>query len=567
MAIRIPTAANVSAQPVAQDPGVRVPQGAFDSSLGIAAEELAKPLDEQAERFLAADRRIRVRQNALESIRLQNSFREERRELLEATRKTEDFSIPGVAEAYNQRGRDKLNELVASSGMDEESQLQLAASLESDFNEFSDKAAILSIEAGDARTQQFAGEILNSLEARAVKGELPSALIDEGMKHITPGSNLASAMRPGDEIIFARALNERVISGSIERFFQAGDVGSVEEMMDVPAVQRALGEQRQRDIFRRIERVKQELATGSKPIVVAPGASLVTPTGEELFKSDKAEKLVEVFDENSPTKSRFVPESEASGKPGRERGPVISITNQGETAMAKELGERDAERISKLEDNAQTAFRTLAEIDRMKAAIESGRFTTGVLSDARVFLSRLANFVGASKETLDLLGDAATSDTLDAATNRLGVEAAQKLGRVTNMSLTFIRDSLPNLSRTPEGNLILLEVMDRTSQREIQLASMAEDFLQRHGTLRPKEDKTYFQAIRDLEKEDPVITPELRQRIIDGSTVAPKSFREIFAEKTSDPEGPSSISTQEEYNALPSGQNFVWPDGNTYRKP
>lgn len=664
---RLPDAGDVPQVRVAGDPGVQVPNFAQDAG-GLG--DVGAALSDVGERLAAADDRIKTRQESLDRMRLRAEFREDRRDSLQAFSTTEDLSIKGVLEAYGKEGQDKINALTESHQGREPSKLRLSELLESDFAEFNDKAATLSAQAGNARTTQVAGEVISGLEARALLGENPANLIDEGMDQIVLGSELADAMRPGDEINFARLLSRRVMTASIEVLFAAGEIDEVQNVLEDPAVQRALGEDAQRNIFKRLEAARRERAKprtpitlspgqaafdpatgdqiasvpapapGEKPVVLSQGQTLVDPKngaviasvaaapeifrlspgeqvvdaegnaiaqakdrpvthtlspgevvvdaegspiaegpsapdratlspgqvrfedGEEVASvpaKEEAEPLVEIFDVDSPTKTRFVRESEAAGQPGRKRTPIISITNQSETALAKELGKLDAERIGELEDNAQQAFRTLAEVERMSAAVESGRFTTGVFSDFRVFLSRFATFVGASEETLGLLGDAATADTLDAASNRLGVEAAQKLGRITNMSLQFVRDSLPNLTRTPEGNRILMEVMRRTAEREIQLASLAEDFIQRHNTLRPPDGRTYFQAVRDLEEEDPVITDELRQRIVEGSRQQTKTFKELFGDEAADA---PTLSTQEEVDALEPGTEFIWaPSG------
>jgi len=570
---KLPSPANVPSISPARDPGLRVPSKAFESTIGIAAQELQPLVEGVADRFVAADARIKKREAAIDRIRLRNEFREERRELLEATRATGDFSVPGVKENYGKVGRDKIEELAGQlSG--EENQLRFREVVEDDFFEYADKAAGLSVDLSDARVKGLAGEIINSLSARALQGEDPSTLISEGMEHIMPGTELADAMREGGEITFAQDMQEGVVSSSIERLFGAGDIRGVEDVLGDPAVQRMLGTNTQIGFFKRIETIRRERG---KPIILSPGQKAFTGTGEEIASGGKkTEKLVEIFDIDSPTKTRFVTASDALGKPGGKRPPIISITNESETALAKELGKRDAQRVAELEDNAQTAQRTIVEVQRMQAATESGRFTTGVFSDVRVFLSRLANFMGATDETLVLLGDAATADTLDAATNRLAVEEAQKLGRITNLSLQFIRDSLPNLIRTPEGNIILMEVMLRTSDREIKLASLAEEFLQREGTLRPKEGRSYFQAVRDLEEEDPVITEELRRKIIEGSKRKTKTFKDIFADTVTKVissqekpavSAPPAISTPEEFEQLDSGASFIWtPTGESGQK-
>lgn len=669
---KLPTAGDVPTQDVARDPGLQVPE------LGA----VGRGLEDVGASFTEVVDRIATRQEALDRMRIRAEVREKLRNTLEAADSTSDLSAEGVLDSLGAEARGILEAAAQGHQGRPGSQSRLSEILEADLSEFSDRAANRAVAAGDERTDQVAGEIINGLSARALQGENINDLIDEGMEHIAPGAELAGALRPGGEIAYARLLNRRVMTAAIERLFTAGAIDDVQNMMENPAVQRSLGEEGQREIFRRLETAKrdrtalrtqpikdiprdifdrmtpeqqarvlgaapspttikgvpakifaeltgeeqrrllgvsappkagvsgiprdifdaltpeqQERVLGAEPdattikgipgdifnklspeeqkrvleaepetIVVKPG-DIVLRDGEEIARGEKKpEKLVEIFDVDSPTKSRFVPESEAIGQPGRERQPVISITNQGESAMAAELGKRDAERVTKLEDDAQIAFRTKAEVARMQAATESGRFTTGVFSDFRLFLSRFASFVGATDETMELLGDAATADTLDAASNRLGVEAAQKLGRITNMSLQFVRDSLPNLTRTPEGNIILMEVMDRTADRQIQLASLAEDFLQRYGTLRPKENRTFFQAVRDLEENDPVITDELRQRIIKGSSAETPTFVERFKGLTKDVprfETPGELDEAE----LPSGTEFFWvPDGKTYTK-
>ena len=208
--------------------------------------------------------------------------------------------------------------------------------------------------------------------------------------------------------------------------------------------------------------------------------------------------------------------------------PFIEITQTGEQALVKELGKLDAQRINDLETAAQTAISTKREVARMRAAIESGRFKTGVFSDVRQFMARLFDFAGIDPSEVDpLIGDAATADTLDAAAARLGVDLAQKLGRITNMSLQFVKDSLPSLTRTPEGNKILIEVMDKVADRDIEIASLADSYFSQFGTLRPKDRKSFFEATRDLDESDPVIDEALRQRIIDGSKNSPKSFKDV----------------------------------------
>jgi hypothetical protein len=491
-------------------------------------------MQRRADALAKANERILTRQEALDRLRIKTEVHEKLRDLEESSSSIMDLSAEGAMEELGTQGRAIIEEAVSGHSGREESQIRLQELLEGEFLEFKDKGAAGAVKAGDERVQAFAGEVLNSLEARAINGGDIDSLIQEGMAFIEPGTELASAMRPGDEIVFRRNLYRRVASGAIERLFAAGQLGEVQNALFDPTIQRMLGEEDLRNTFKRLERAQGP------------------------------EDLVEVFDETSPTRSRLIPKSQAVGMPGRERSPMVSISNMSETALATALGKKDADTVFKLEENARTASSTKAEVVRMKAAIESGRFTPGVFSDVRVFMARLADFVGAGEDVKKLVGDAATADTLDAAAARLGVQAAQTLGRITNMSLQFVKDSMPSLVRTPEGNMILLEVMDRAADREIKLATMADEYIQRYNTLRPKETKTYFQAVRDLDEVDPVITEELQQRIIEGSKSKTKSFKETFGEVLGET---PTYSTPEEVESLPSGTEYIWgPNNKRYRK-
>ena len=83
--------------------------------------------------------------------------------------------------------------------------------------------------------------------------------------------------------------------------------------------------------------------------------------------------------------------------------------------------------------------------------------------------------------------------------------------------------------------------MNRTADRQIETASLADKFIQQYGTLRPKDEKTFFQAVRDLEEKDPLITPELEKRIKEGSKQTAPSFVEKFGKAVRPPKEGDTI--------------------------
>jgi hypothetical protein len=224
-----------------------------------------------------------------------------------------------------------------------------------------------------------------------------------------------------------------------------------------------------------------------------------------------------------------LPFFEFSKEHKRAEAPSINIDQRGETKFAEELGRLDAQRVDDVSEKAGVAHNKLVEIERMKIALESGRFTPGAFGHGRHFISQMAELVGISSDDIwEGLGDPAVADTLDAASMKLAAEAAKDLGRITNMSLGFIRDSLPALTRTRAGNEIIIEVMQRAAQREIEIAQLADEYVNTYGTLRPKDAPSFFEARNRLEKQDPIISEELKRRIEQGSRSAPQSWKDVL---------------------------------------
>ena len=285
----------------------------------------------------------------------------------------------------------------------------------------------------------------------------------------------------------------------------------------------------------------------NRVLEMTPGGSLREIVGAVPPKDPP----LEVGDSTSPTGSRFVPASQAVGMPGRPREPLMTAPPL-ETSFSKGVGEGEAKAVNQMNDEARIAYRNLDSITQQRAAIESGRFQTGAFADWRLFAARTAQLFGAPEEVITSIGDAETADVLDSAMNRMAVNEAGKLSRVTNLSLGFIKNALPNLMRTPEGNKVLNEVMERAENRKIQLAAMANEYAREHKTLNPKGVPSFAKMQADLEKADPVISPELYERIADTSKKSPKSLREALEKMSGQP--PAGF-------AVPAGYSYVGSRG------
>lgn len=214
--------------------------------------------------------------------------------------------------------------------------------------------------------------------------------------------------------------------------------------------------------------------------------------------------------------------TDAVGKVAPEDGSLVTVGEGRETAreraVGKNIGEAEAAQIMGAIEQGNRALSDLSEISRLRAAIEGGTFQTGALAGKRQGVAQFARLFGpeTAQAVESIVGTAATADTIRAAANRLALNEIPKLGRTLKAGLSIIQKSLPDLSVTPEGNIILIEVMERIAKRQIDVARLAETY-KVLGTTTPPGAISFDQAVYQLEQEDPIVSKDLYRRIEQGA--------------------------------------------------
>lgn len=260
----------------------------------------------------------------------------------------------------------------------------------------------------------------------------------------------------------------------------------------------------------------------------------------------------------------------------------INLPQQGQEAFITAVGKQDAERLEQIETRANRSMDQMAELDRIKVALDSGQFTTGAASSFRYGLGQWATLFGMDPSEIPLIGNPVTADTIEASTELI---AANLVGDITQNAsmrgstalLEMARNAGPQLSRTLEGNAILVEVMQRKAQREIEVASLAQEYV-RMGSFRPEGRPSFMDAIVKLNQEDPIVTEELEERIKSAKDAAPSSQQ--MAEQIGDPyprvnfsADASSGLSQQEVNArldalgVKPGEKFMDSKGRVVTRP
>lgn len=239
-----------------------------------------------------------------------------------------------------------------------------------------------------------------------------------------------------------------------------------------------------------------------------PQKQLVT-----LVSPDGTNKMT--LDENDPLISRLTARNWTLADTGQtiniNTAPPYSILDQ---ESAKRLAERDATLLkTNVDEPAIAARRTKIDIAQMRSGL--GGFETGAFGEFRAGLARLLSLVGVPTEQIPLLGNAVAADVIGTAQNRMVLEVQSRMkGATSDRDIKFAKDSVPGLLLTAEGNAIILEVLDRSADRDLQRQLFFETFLDTHdGRLRPSGEKNAFLQWAEFENANPIIDDDLQARI------------------------------------------------------
>jgi hypothetical protein len=182
--------------------------------------------------------------------------------------------------------------------------------------------------------------------------------------------------------------------------------------------------------------------------------------------------------------------------------PQTNVSVSGDKKGAEEMAKLFAKRYDALQTNAEGA-RTMADnLDAVERALDTG-VRTGTAAEAELGLRKVAQVFG--------IGDAekiAGGELVQAITNKLalqvrapGGEAGGMPGAMSDADREFLRQTVPGLLRTPEGNRHVLAIMRAAAARHEQIFDMAVDYAEANdGQLGPAFDR----QVREFVKANPL---------------------------------------------------------------
>ena len=362
---RLPSARDVSnVNPrIASDPGVRVPQGSFDSPLGTAAQEIAPAVNVLSE----VARKQENRRDVVHSSGLINDRAKEYASELSRLNTEEDLSdenvLGNLGSFISKRNQETLQEH-QKQGASPESLARLKLRLQDIESDVVGKASALSAKIGREKVNTRYKDSLSLLIQNASTDTSLENINKQFLNLDTHLSDIRGALDPTDEDSFRKAGREQIARGAIDSLIARGRIDTADSLLRDGGLVNELAPDVQREVNRKIETVRFAKEEATREIARIEGVLGRKLKESELltyFKLTKEEKPQAVpadfrlvKDPSSPTGERLVPVP--GGKADIERQEQLQKRN-----------ERQAQSIAQ----SKTVIRS---VDRALAAMESSGF-------------------------------------------------------------------------------------------------------------------------------------------------------------------------------------------------
>jgi len=253
---------------------------------------------------------------------------------------------------------------------------------------------------------------------------------------------------------------------------------------------------------------KQIATGGEKPI---PFTSDLSNAALALFKTNDPAKIFAQYGQPGidAVEKKALAMTEA-------KRPKIDITSPVTINMREGFGKNLTEDLTGMLRAGRVAGSTLGTIQSMKALIEEGT-RTGFGAETMVQLARAGQLFDPNFKVSGVAG----AEAFQAYSNAVILPEVKKLGvNPTDTDLKFIVQGSPNLSKSPQGNLILLDTLELKLKREQDLARFSNQWLGANAQVVEKNPivaQTQFNnAFNSYVETSPLYAPQanaLRQRM------------------------------------------------------
>lgn len=197
---------------------------------------------------------------------------------------------------------------------------------------------------------------------------------------------------------------------------------------------------------------------------------------ERLEKIDPAE-MQRVIDFEVAKQNALMPGKIAVAQAGR---TSVNVNTRQETKFDETIGKNMADQYVDIQKGAQSARGKIATLEALRNRLaDAGRTGTG--AQTVLGIKRAAQMLGIDT------GDLGPAEAAVAIGNQLALQlrnpssGAGMPGAMSDKDREFLVASVPGLTKTPQGNAQLIDMMMKVEQRNIEVAQRANEYMRRNS--------------------------------------------------------------------------------------
>lgn len=159
-----------------------------------------------------------------------------------------------------------------------------------------------------------------------------------------------------------------------------------------------------------------------------------------------------------------------------------TVINKEQGAEAATVGKGQGERYNKIVEAGDAGFKSINMYSRMENLLDGVK--TGKLTPTGTQIAALADSFG-----LKIDKNLPNKQAAIALGNQLALElrnpagGAGMPGAMSDPDREFLMSSVPNINKTPQGNKLMIEYAKKIAKRNVEVAKLATQYRQKHGTL------------------------------------------------------------------------------------
>lgn len=193
---------------------------------------------------------------------------------------------------------------------------------------------------------------------------------------------------------------------------------------------------------------------------------------------------------------------DAGGGRGGQGGPGIPLQSDEQKAYGEARAKGFAEQASAVQATGKTGASMLRDLDELRTLYSDPNVAKGALAENISGLKNLGASFGVDMKGLS------SEQAAQAITNKMALAARSTAdgggmpGAMSDADRNFLKNLQPDLSKSPEGRAKIMDAMQKTAQRQIDVARLATEYEQQNGRL----DAGFDKIVRDYAAKNQMFT-------------------------------------------------------------